>query len=212
MRLTGTGITKSWGATHVLRGVGLDCAPGQVIALTGANGAGKTTLIRILATLTKPDNGTFQLGELDAAKHTLRYRALVGFLGHESMLDASLTARENLHLFGRLYGVNNVKSRADALIERFECAPFADSSVHELSRGQEQRAGLCRALMHSPKLLLLDEPSTGLDTDARRRLWQTAREHALPGNIVIFSTHDHQSAEKTPDTVWVLNNGKIVQG
>lgn len=209
MRLKGTGISKSWGATHVLRGVDIEGEPGRVIALIGANGAGKTTLIRILSTIISPDAGALSLGDVDVLRQRLKARALLGYLGHESMLDAALTMRENLHLFGRLYGVEGVRARADALIDRFQAARFSDVPVNELSRGQEQTAGLCRALMHSPKLLLLDEPSTGLDRDARARLWRVARDHAGEGNIVIFSTHDHDSASATADVVWELAEGKL---
>ncbi|MCA8918259.1 MAG: heme ABC exporter ATP-binding protein CcmA [Planctomycetes bacterium] len=209
MKLVGAGICKSWGATHVLRGVDFTCEPGTLTALTGANGAGKTTLIRILATILRPDAGKITLGELDLAAKALKARSHLGYLGHESMLDAALTMRENLRMFGALYGVKDVNARTEALIERFESTRYADLPISELSRGQEQAAALCRALIHSPSLLLLDEPSTGLDKDARERLWKVAREQAEAGSIVIFSTHDHDSAGRISDRVVELADGKL---
>ena len=207
MKLVAEGIRKSWGATHVLRGVDFSSEPGSLTALTGANGAGKTTLIRIIATILRPDEGKLSLGGLDLRARPLKARALLGYLGHESMLDSALSMRENLHMFAGLYGAPG--TRADALIERFEAKHYADLPVSELSRGQEQTGALCRALVHSPKLLLLDEPSTGLDKEARERLWKAAREQASEGAVVIFSTHDHDSAGRVADRVVELAEGKL---
>lgn len=209
MQVQCEGIRKSYGATHVLRGVDLKLDSGTVTALIGRNGAGKTTLIRILATMLRADGGRYLLGELDAGRQTGKARALVGYLGHESMLDGTLTVRENLRMFGNLYGVAEPARRADALVERFGAARFADFPVAELSRGQEQAAALCRALVHEPALLLLDEPSTALDTAAQERLWAMAREEAGRGAVVVFSTHDHDSARRVADRVLELADGRI---
>jgi ABC-type multidrug transport system ATPase subunit len=210
LKLVATGITKSWGPTRVLRGVNLVAEPGSLTALIGANGTGKTTLIRVLATILRPEAGSVMLGDLDMRAQPLKARALLGYLGHESMLDAALSTRENLLLFGSLYGLKNPRDRAKSLIERFEAAGFADLPVAELSRGQEQTAALCRALVHEPRLLLLDEPSTGLDQQARKRLWTAAKEWADRGATVIFSTHDHQAAKEVADRVLEIADGKIV--
>jgi ABC-type multidrug transport system ATPase subunit len=207
MRLVAKGVVKSWGATHVLRGLDLEAEPGTLTAIIGGNGAGKSTLIRILATILRPDAGSITLGEFKLPQA----RALIGYLGHESMLDAALTMRENLQLFGRLYGVPDVQARAAALIERFDAAHFADNPLTELSRGQEQAAALCRALIHNPRLLLLDEPSTGLDEQARARLWQAAQQQAADGAIVLFSTHDHDSARSVANRVLEVSQGKLTQ-
>lgn len=209
MRVQCEGIRKAYGATHVLRGVDLQLEPGTVTALIGRNGAGKTTLIRILATMLRPDAGRYRLGELDAARETGKARARLGYVGHESMLDGTLTVRENLRMFGRLYGVPEPNRRADALVERFGAARFADFPVAELSRGQEQAAALCRALVHEPVLLLLDEPSTALDNAAQERLWAMAREEARRGAVVVFSTHDHDSARRVADRVLELTDGRV---
>jgi ABC-type multidrug transport system ATPase subunit len=210
-RLVCRGLCKAYGPVRAVQDVDLDAAPG-VTALIGHNGAGKTTLMRLLATLARPDKGNIRFDGLDAARDTARLRARLGYLGHESLLDEALTPRENLRLFGRLYGVREPAARAEALLARFGAQSFADKPVRELSRGQEQLTGLCRALMHEPGLLLLDEPSASLDAAAGERLWQAAREHADTGAVVIFSTHDHAAARKVADRVIELRQGSVVAG
>jgi ABC-2 type transport system ATP-binding protein len=210
MALIATGIEKAWGPTRVLRGANLTCEPGTLTALIGANGTGKTTLIRVLATILRPDAGSVTLNEIDVRKAPQKARAIIGYLGPESMLDAALTPRENLRLFARLYGVASADQRAEDLLERFEAMKYADVPVAELSRGQEQAAALCRALVHHPRLLLLDEPSTGLDKEARERMWRAAREQAEKGAVVLFSTHDHDSARQVADRTLEMSDGKVV--
>jgi len=201
------GLKRSYGHTRALRGVDFALDRGQVIAVIGPNGAGKSTLVKILATILKPDDGTYHLDGTDAVAKPVQARALIGYLGHESMLDGALTMRENLRLFARLYGVP--VARADELVERFGAGGYADRLVGEYSRGQEQTAGLCRALLHTPPLLLLDEPSTGLDAAAQERLWQAAREHANAGGAVLFTTHDHAAAREHSDSVLEISNGEF---
>lgn len=189
MLLACRGLTKSFGATRALRGVDLELGAGAY-ALVGGNGAGKSTLLRVLGTLMRPDAGELVIDGLDARKEALKARTKLGYVGHESMLDPVLTLRENLLFFGRLYGVGDAHARADELIQCFAAATFADTPVADLSRGQEQAAALCRALMHKPAVLLLDEPSTGLDTAAQQRLAELIRQQANQGACVLFSTHD----------------------
>lgn len=189
MLLACRGLTKSFGATRALRGVDLELGAGA-FALVGGNGAGKSTLLRVLGTLMRPDTGELSIDGLDARKDALKARARLGYVGHESMLDPVLTLRENLWFFGRLYGVAETAARAEDLIARFAASAFADTPVSDLSRGQEQAAALCRALMHQPAVLLLDEPSTGLDAAAQQRLAELIRLEADRGACVLFSTHD----------------------
>jgi heme ABC exporter ATP-binding subunit CcmA len=200
------GLSRRYGRTRALQDVAFTADRGQVIAVIGHNGAGKSTLVRILATVLRPDAGKYSIGGVDALAHPVNARALIGYLGHESMLDGALSMRENLRLFARLYG--RPPARADELVERFGAQAYADRPVHEYSRGQEQTAGLCRALLHEPALLLLDEPSTGLDTAAQERLWQAAAEHARAGGTVVFTTHDHQAAKQHAHTVQELDQGQ----
>ncbi|MDC1142765.1 ABC transporter ATP-binding protein [Planctomycetota bacterium] len=210
MTLECSKLAKSYGATHALRGVNLSASAGEVIALLGGNGAGKSTLIKILATLVTADNGKAKLKNIDLIADPRKARGMIGYLGHDSMLDPALTVQENLELFGNLYGVKNSKSRAIELLQRFGAERFASSPANELSRGQEQAAALCRALMHNPFLILLDEPSTGLDDAARDRLWQAAKDEAKRGALVIFSTHRRDAAKDTADRCLELAGGKFV--
>ena len=205
------GLRKFYGAKPALRDVSLAAPPGCIVALIGANGAGKTTLLEVLATLLRPDAGEFLLDGEDALKRPILARRKIGFLGHASMLDPALTARENLRLFGALYGLDEPSRRADELVDRFGMKVWADSPTSELSRGQQQTAGLCRALVHSPPLLLLDEPASGLDSDARARLWAAAQDESAAGATVIFSTHDHDAASLHGSQIIRLHAGEIVQ-
>ncbi|MCL4729690.1 MAG: ABC transporter ATP-binding protein, partial [Planctomycetes bacterium] len=172
---------------------------------------GKTTLLRVLATLTRPDEGELHIGGINARKDPARARAHIGFVGHDSMLDGVLTMRENLVFFGRLYGVPDPAARAAELIERFAAAAFADAPAGELSRGQEQAAALCRALVHRPGLLLLDEPSTGLDSAAQTRLAKIIAEEAARGACVLFSTHDAALLPAASQTLR-MEQGRLVAG
>jgi heme ABC exporter ATP-binding subunit CcmA len=199
-------LSRRFGRTRALRKVDFDVQAGEVVAIIGPNGAGKSTLIRILATILRPDEGRCTLAGIDILRQPVKARALIGYLGHESMLDGALSMRENLRLFARIYGA--ATSRADKLVERFNAGAYADRPVAEYSRGQEQTAGLCRALLHAPALLLLDEPSTGLDEAAQKRLWQSARDHANAGAAVVFTTHDHEAAKAHADKVRAINAGQ----
>lgn len=190
IRLECAGIARSYGYTLVLRGVDLVAQQGERIALLGANGSGKSTLLRVLALLQRPDSGRYYLEGRDVLKDGVAARAVIGFLGHESGLDRAQTVRENLLMFARLYGVRDAAARVESLLERMGLARLARTPVAELSRGQEQAAGLCRAMVHSPLLLLLDEPANALDDAARERLWAALREEAARGATVIYSTHD----------------------
>ena len=205
-----SGISKFYGGVKpALKNVDFS-AEGGITVLIGDNGAGKTTLLKVLATLIPPDGGSYTLGGLDAVKKATQARASLGYLGHDSMLDRALTVRENLTLFARLYGMPDATARADELIERFAADAFADNLCGELSRGQEQTSALCRVLVHRPRLLLMDEPSTALDLAARDRLWAALRAEADSGTTVIFSTHDHDSAHSVSDRVVTMSAGGIV--
>jgi ABC-type multidrug transport system ATPase subunit len=151
----------------------------------------------------RPDAGRVRIDGVDAAKS----RAHIGYVGHESMLDQTLTVRENLMFFGRLYGVASPAARCDALIDRIEARPIADTPVGDLSRGQEQLAALGRALMHEPAVLLLDEPSTGLDPAAHSRLARLLKEEASRGACVFYSTHDATLLPAADRTLRLVKGG-----
>ena len=200
-------LSKAYGYVPALRELDFTARKGEVIALIGDNGAGKSTLLKVLATLLRPDSGTCLLLGQDVAAHTAKLRAKLGYLGHDSMLDRVLTLRENLRLFAHLYGAP--ADRCEHLIERLAAAAFADNPVGELSRGQEQAAALGRALVHSPEVLLLDEPFNALDPAARERLAALVGEEASRGTTVLFSTHDVAGAQSVATRVVKMAAGKM---
>lgn len=202
------GLTKSFGATAVLRGVNLELAAGTVSALTGDNGSGKSTLLRVLGTAMRPDAGELHVAGVDARRQALQARARLGYVGHDSMLDGVLTMRENLRFFAGLYGVKDADAAVSAMIDRLQSNAFADAPLSELSRGQEQAAAIGRALIHRPALLLLDEPSTGLDADSQARLAQLMQDEARQGTCVLFSTHDNALLPVAQKT-YRLSDGRL---
>ena len=173
------GLKKSYNLKPVLRGVDLDIRRGERLALLGTNGAGKTTLLRILAGLTKPDTGTVCVNGLDIVHDAQQTRRLAGFVAHQPYLYDELTAMENLLFFGRMYAVKQVHERAAELLNRVGLAKRAHERVSTLSRGQVQRLSLARALLHSPQLLLLDEPDTGLDEEGDELLANIDRKSVV---------------------------------
>lgn len=204
------GLKKSYGVKPVLRGIDLVLYRGQCMALLGANGAGKTTLLRILAGLTKPSAGTTRIGGLDVVRDAQQVRGLVGFVAHQPYLYDELTAMENLLFFGRMYAVKQARARAAELLGLVGLAKRAHERTGTLSRGQLQRLALARALVHSPQLLLLDEPEAGLDEEGNGVLEILLREHAARGGTGLFTTHNLERALRLSDHIAVLSKGRIV--
>jgi len=174
------GIEKRFGGRAVLRGLSFAVSPGEVMVVTGANGSGKTTLLRLVAGLTAPTRGTLTV-EVD--------RSRLGYLGHEPLLYRELTALENLDLFGRLYRVPERRERIGMLLERFAIWDARSERVSSFSRGMVQRLALCRALLHEPELLVLDEPFTALDEGGAELLDAELLSLARTATLVV-STHD----------------------
>ncbi len=179
------------------------------MALLGANGAGKTTLLRILAGLAEPDAGQVCIGGLDIAYDAQQTRSLVGFVAHQPYLYDDLTVMENLLFFGRMYAVKQRKERAQTLLERIGLAKRANDRASALSRGQAQRLALARALLHAPRLLLLDEPDTGLDEDGIALLEALLLEHTRDGGAVLFTTHQLERALQWSDRIGLLSGGRM---
>lgn len=204
------GIKKSFGLKPVLRGIDLMLYCGERMALVGANGAGKTTLLRILAGLTRADAGNVRIDTYDLGKDAQQIRHLVGFVAHQPYLYDELTARENLLFFARMYAVKNAQVRANELLQRVGLAKRAQERVSALSRGQVQRLALARALLHSPELLLLDEPDTGLDEQGNELLGTLIAEQTEKGSTTIFSTHHLERALELSDRIIILHRGRIV--
>jgi len=183
--VTARAVERSYGARRVLRGVSFDLARGDALLVTGANGSGKTTLLRLLVGLAVPSRGT-----IDVALH----RSRLGFVGHEPLVYRELTALENLDLYGRLYRVPERRERIGMLLERFGLWDARGERVSAFSRGMTQRLGLCRALLHEPELLVLDEPHSALDTQGAALLDEELG--ALAGrSTLVVATHEPERLE-----------------
>lgn len=202
-------LKKSYGLKPVLRGIDLVLARGQRVALLGANGAGKTTLLRILACLTKPSAGGVRIYGLDCTQEAQQVRRLVGFVAHQPYLYEELTAEENLLFFARMYSVAQGRERARMLLQRVGLERRSHERVKTLSRGQVQRLAWARALLHSPLLLLLDEPDTGLDQEGTALIEQLLHEHTEQGGTTLFTTHQLERALTLADSVVMLVNGRV---
>jgi heme ABC exporter ATP-binding subunit CcmA len=204
------GLKKSYGFKPVLRGVDLTMHAKERLALLGANGAGKTTLLRILACLIKPDGGYAQVDGLDCQYDAQHIRHLVGFVGHQSYLYEELTALENLLFFACMYGITRARERAMTLLQRVGLEHRQKERVSTFSRGQVQRLAWARALLHQPRLLLLDEPDTGLDQAGHALVDTLLDEHMQSGGSVLFTTHQLERALALGERVMLLARGRIV--
>ena len=204
-----SGLKKSFGLKPVLRGIDLSLDAGKRLAVLGANGAGKTTLLRILAAVTKASAGSVRICGLEMRYAAQQIRRRVGFVAHSPYIYDELTAFENLLFYGRMYGVPSPAERATALLERVGLARRARERAGTLSRGQSQRLALARALLHTPDLLLLDEPDTGLDAEGSELLETLLAEHSGRGGTVVFTTHHLERALEQGDYVVMLSGGRV---
>jgi heme ABC exporter ATP-binding subunit CcmA len=202
-------VTRTFGRRRALNRVSLSAEAGTITALLGHNGAGKSTLLSIAATLLQPSSGTVHKGNHAAAPGAAPLRARIGMLGHDLYLYPELSAAENLQFFARLYGVSDVASAVARGIERAGLTERGDEPVAGFSRGMRQRLALERALIHDPRLLLLDEPFTGLDEAAREALRERLRAARAAGTIVILTTHDLAAIANLTDRSVTLVDGKL---
>ncbi|MFK7928196.1 MAG: ABC transporter ATP-binding protein [Myxococcota bacterium] len=184
--------------------------PGEVYGLLGPNGAGKTTTLRMIATLLNPDSGAIHIGGVDRVANPLAARGQLAFVPAEAGLPDRLRPREVVRLFARVQGVKDPKATADALLERLGAASFADTPCADLSTGMKRRVVLARALVHAPSVLLLDEPTDGLDVPGRREVLALVREQAAEGRAVVLSSHIMGEVEKVVDRIGMVKAGKIV--
>ncbi len=207
------GVTRAFGRVQALRGLDLTVPYGQVTALVGANGAGKTTLLLILATLLAPDAGEIRVAGRDLREDPREARAALGWMPDTFGVYDQLTVTEYLEFFAAAYGLGlkEGEARAAELLERVHLLDLARQPVHVLSRGQKQRLGLARALVHRPKVLLLDEPASGLDPRSRIELRDLLRSLAAEGAAVLVSSHILSELEEIADRV-VLVEGGVVAG
>jgi heme exporter protein A len=209
-RVAATDVGRWFGRRKALAGITFDCQAGDIVGLLGPNGAGKSTLLAILATLLKPSTGRVAYGSATATDSGAALRARLGVLGHDLYLYPELTARENLTFFGKLYKVSNVAARVDEALEQAGLAARADETVQGFSRGMRQRVALERALLHQPRLLLLDEPFTGLDQASGAALVARLRGLQASGTLIIVATHDLDIAEGLLTRALFLRNGRMV--
>ncbi len=210
-RLTLSDVSRNFGRRRALARVSFDCDAGEIVGLLGPNGAGKSTLLGILATLVAPSSGEVRYGEHTAREAGAELRRRIGLLAHDLHLYPELTAGENLEFFGRLYGVRDARARVAGWLERAGLGDRRDDPVSGFSRGMRQRLALERALLHDPRLVLLDEPFTGLDDGATFALVERLRGLKAKGCLVLLATHDLETVEGLVDRVAVLREGRLVE-
>jgi ABC-2 type transport system ATP-binding protein len=204
-------VVKHFGRVRALDGVSLEVAAGTIFGLLGSNGAGKTTGVRILATLTRPDAGSVAVHGYDVVRQAAEVRRLVGVVGQYPGVDDRLTGRENLVLVGRLHGGARgvVRSRAGQLLEQFGLASAADRQVRTYSGGMRRRLDLAAALVGDPEVLLLDEPTVGLDPQARLQLWAALTEIVIGGTTVLLTTQYLEETDRLAHRVAILDRGVV---
>jgi ABC-2 type transport system ATP-binding protein len=205
-----SGLTKSYGDHAVLKGVDLTLPAGSIYALLGSNGAGKTTAIRILSTLLRADGGSARVLGHDVAAEAARVRESISLTGQFAAVDEILTGRENLVLIAELRHLPDPKAIADALLAQFELTEAGGRRVATYSGGMRRRLDIAMSLVGQPPVLFLDEPTTGLDPQARIEVWNTVRELAGKGTTVLLTTQYLEEAEQLADRIAILHEGRII--
>ncbi|MDO8495731.1 MAG: ATP-binding cassette domain-containing protein [bacterium] len=205
-------VSKHFGKVKALDGVTLDIPSGQVIALLGPNGAGKTTLVRILGTLSQPTEGTVTIAGLDVVKDAQELRAIIGLTGQYAAVDEILSGRENLDMVGQLYHlpIEEACKRTIELLKEFDLEDAADRSVKTYSGGMRRRLDLAASLVIRPKVLFLDEPTTGLDPRSRLVMWNVIRDLVQGGTTVLLTTQYMEEADQLAHHIFVIDHGKII--
>jgi heme exporter protein A len=205
-------IQKRFGPRPVLRGATVTLRPGEVSLLVGANGSGKTTLARILATALQPDRGRLLLDDVPVSRRLALVRRAIGFASHRPLLYLGLTPLENLTFFGRLSGLKDARPRALGALQRFGMAPFVDVPVERFSRGMLQRIALLRALLPEPRVLVLDEPYTGLDDEGTRVLNGALAEARDRGAALLVISHDPERVTALAPRRHRMHDGRVEEG
>ncbi|HSK20029.1 MAG TPA: ABC transporter ATP-binding protein [Longimicrobiales bacterium] len=203
-------LSRSYGDFTAVRDLTFSVAPGEVVGLVGPNGAGKTTTLRCLVGIIRPTSGSIRVAGHDLGDDPLNAKAALAFVPDEPHLFPHLTVREHLRFTGRIYGVEDAEARGAALLEELELTDRADALPDELSRGMKQKLAIACGLLHDPRALLLDEPLTGLDPGAIRRMKRTIRERAEQGAAVILSSHLLSLVEELCSRVLVIQSGEMV--
>ena len=214
--ITAEGLVKSYRSrksdVRALDGLDLTVAEGSILGLLGPNGAGKTTTVRILTALLRPDAGRATVAGLDVVRQAQQLRSVIGLSGQYAAVDEYLTGRENLIMFGRLYrlGAVEARRRADELLEQFDLTAAAGRTVKTYSGGMRRRLDLAGALIGRPRLLFLDEPTTGLDPRSRLAMWDVIRERVRAGTTLLLTTQYLEEADALAHSIAVVDAGRII--
>src|SRR5512134_3284102 len=204
------GLRKSYKELHVLNGVDFEVKTGSVFALLGSNGAGKTTIVKILTTLLKQDSGTAAVNGFDVAANPDEVRQSISLTGQFAAVDEILTGRENLIMIARLRHLKDTSQVADELLKRFGLTEAADRRVSTYSGGMRRRLDIAMSLIGKPEVIFLDEPTTGLDPEARIEVWKTVKELSQNGTTVFLTTQHLEEAEQLADRIAILHEGRII--
>jgi ABC-2 type transport system ATP-binding protein len=205
-----TGLQKSYKQLHVLRGVDFEVNKGSIFALLGSNGAGKTTIVKILTMLLKPDSGKARVNGFDVTTRPAQVRQSISLTGQFAAVDEILTGRENLTMIARLRHLKNSRQVADDLLRRFGLGDAAERAVSTYSGGMRRKLDIAMSLVGDPQVIFLDEPTTGLDPEARIEVWKTVKALANSGTTVLLTTQHLEEAEQLADRIAILHEGKII--
>jgi ABC-2 type transport system ATP-binding protein len=205
-------LNKNYGTLQAVKDLNLQVHSKEIFGFLGPNGAGKTTTIRVLTTLTKPTSGYASIGGYDVVKETAKVKRMIGVVQQHLTLDRDLTVRENMEFHARLHRLvaSERKKRIAELLEYVELQEYADKMVDTLSGGMKKRAAIVCSLLHEPKVLFLDEPTEGLDAQARRRLWDLVRRLNAEGTTIFLTTHYIEEAEALCGRVGIMHHGKLI--
>lgn len=203
------GVVKAFGLKPVLRGLDFDVPQGSFVALLGPNGAGKTTFLRILTSLAKPTAGVVEIAGYRIPGQEAAARSLLGVVAHQPLLYGDLTAEENLRFYARMYTVAGVADRIQEVLRIVGLTRARHEPVRAFSRGMQQRLAIARAILHSPQVLLLDEPHTGLDQEAAETLDELLEKLAQAGSTIVMTSHDLPRAARLAERLDILSRGVI---
>jgi len=203
-------LKKSFKTNHVLKDVSFNIRRGDIFALLGSNGAGKTTAVKILSTLLKPDGGSASVCGYDVVRQAEHVRGCISLTGQFAAVDEVLTGKENLYLIGRLKRLNDVKNRADEWLTFFNLEDASNRRVSTYSGGMRRRLDIAMSLMDSPQVLFLDEPTTGLDPQSRKAMWDLVKGLSASGTTVFLTTQYLEEAEYLADNIAILHGGRII--
>lgn len=208
--ISAQGLEKSFKDTEVLKGVTFDVRAGEIFALLGSNGAGKTTTIKILSTLLKADGGSASVCGFDVVKQPEKVRENISLTGQFAAVDDILTGRENLIMIAKLRGIADAEQTADDLLARFGLIDAANRRAGTYSGGMTRRLDIAMSLVGTPAVIFLDEPTTGLDPEARLEVWNTIKTLAEGGTTILLTTQYLEEAEQLADRIAILHGGKII--